>query len=336
MATVTGNDEQNFTRRGPGSRFYEEEKQGLPRMFQDWFQSLIGSGAQQSGTDPRITGQYVPTGNTVTTGGGGRGSGTGAGRVTGGTPEGEIPRGIDLGRGGLLGGGTVDLTALRKNANRAAMYGPAAAVAVSEALQGRTLGAATGLVGGAAAGGVTSLLTQGMRTSKNPLVRAAGYALPAGASYLGTGVGDLSESAKAEGKLPGGVGKGQPTAGKEGSLAEQLGVQMKIDEQRFATDAKYAKAVIDMQNQLAEAAAARDLNTLRLQQPIIEQAKRNELVRNQALLATMGQQAAMLGTVATAGKLALGSQEEAGLNLRTALQANPYQHGVLAAPNITF
>ena len=70
--------------------------------------------------------------------------------------------------------------------------------------------------------------------------------------------------------------------------------------------------------------------------PLIEQAKRNEMVRQQALINTMGQNYAMLGTVATAGKLAERSQMEAGANLRTALTAAPYANAVLQAPNISF
>ena len=44
----------------------------------------------------------------------------------------------------------------------------------------------------------------------------------------------------------------------------------------------------------------------------------------------------ILGTVATAGKLALGAQAEAGANLRTALSQNPYSGSVLSAPSISF
>jgi hypothetical protein len=50
----------------------------------------------------------------------------------------------------------------------------------------------------------------------------------------------------------------------------------------------------------------------------------------------MGQQYAMLGTVATAGALAKGSQSERGAYARQALVANPYSNAVLQAPSISF
>jgi hypothetical protein len=50
----------------------------------------------------------------------------------------------------------------------------------------------------------------------------------------------------------------------------------------------------------------------------------------------MGQQYAMLGTVATAGALAKGSQAERGAYARQALVANPYSNAVLQAPSISF
>jgi hypothetical protein len=45
---------------------------------------------------------------------------------------------------------------------------------------------------------------------------------------------------------------------------------------------------------------------------------------------------AMLGTVATAGKLATGAQAEAGATMRTMLSNNPYAGSVMQAPNISF
>jgi hypothetical protein len=44
----------------------------------------------------------------------------------------------------------------------------------------------------------------------------------------------------------------------------------------------------------------------------------------------------MLGTVATAGKLATGAQEQAGATMRTMLSNNPYAGSVMQAPNISF
>ena len=64
--------------------------------------------------------------------------------------------------------------------------------------------------------------------------------------------------------------------------------------------------------------------------------KNADLIRQQALMNTQGQQYAMLGTLATAGQLATGAQAETGATLRTALQTNPYAGSTLQAPAIRF
>jgi hypothetical protein len=46
--------------------------------------------------------------------------------------------------------------------------------------------------------------------------------------------------------------------------------------------------------------------------PLLQKMENAKLVRAQALMASQGQQYAMLGTLATAGKLATGSQAERG------------------------
>lgn len=224
----------------------------------------------------------------------------------------------------------------RRNLVGGALAIPTAGFAIQEMLEGRPLSAAAGTVGGLATGGTAALLTSGLRGSKNPLAKAAGYLIPMGAAAVGTGAGDVAEKAKTSGKLPFGIGKGELIAGKEAGLSEQIAQAEKINEAIAGMDARTAQLYIQTQQQLGRNAAELDLEILKRQQPIIEQAKRNELVRQQALIASMGQNYAMLGTVATAGKLALGSQAEAGANLRTALTAAPYANSVLQAPNISF
>jgi uncharacterized protein (AIM24 family) len=70
--------------------------------------------------------------------------------------------------------------------------------------------------------------------------------------------------------------------------------------------------------------------------PLIEQQRNNDVVRQQQIMNSMGQNFAMLGSMATTGKLALGAQREAAANLRTFMTAAPYANSVLQAPNITF
>jgi hypothetical protein len=70
--------------------------------------------------------------------------------------------------------------------------------------------------------------------------------------------------------------------------------------------------------------------------PLIQKMKNADLVRQQALMASQGQQYAMLGTLATAGRLATGSQAERGATIRTALTSNPFSSSNLQAPNVSF
>ena len=224
----------------------------------------------------------------------------------------------------------------RRNLVGGALAIPTAGFAVQEMLAGRPLSAAAGTAGGLVTGGTAALLTSGLRGSKNPLAKAAGYLIPMGAAAVGTGAGDVAEKAKAAGKLPFGIGKGEPIAGKEGGLSEQIAQAEKINEAIAGMDARTAQLYIQTQKQLASDITDLDFRNTQRMMPLVEQAKRNELVRQQALIATMGQNYAMLGTIATAGKAALGSQEEQGLNLRTAMTAAPYSGSVLQAPNISF
>lgn len=347
MANVTGGEEQAYSRRGPASRYYQEQRQGL---FGDFLNRIQGMGqgmaqavglGSETNLDPRITGNYAPEGGNVTTGGGGRGSGAGSGRVTGGGGGGG-GGGTALVTGAPGGGGQVPGAQLRnalfdrRNLLGGAVALPAAGFAIQEIIEGRPLSAAAGAAGAYGAGKVTAALTGGLRASPNPIAKAAGYLIPMGAAAAGTGLGDVAEKAKTSGKLPFGIGKGEPIVGKEAGLSEQIAQAEKINEAIAGMDARTAQLYIQTQQQLGRNAAELDLEILKRQQPIIEQAKRNELVRQQALIASMGQNYAMLGTVATAGKLALGSQAEAGANLRTALTAAPYANSVLQAPNISF
>ena len=224
----------------------------------------------------------------------------------------------------------------RRNLLGGALAVPTALFGVQEMMEGRPLSAAAGAAGGIVTGGTAALLTRGLRTSKNPLAQAAGNLITMGAAATGTGFGSMAEKAKTSGDLPFGIGKGEPTTGQETSLSTQLAQAEKVAETLAGMDARTAQLYIQTQKQLARDATDLDFENTKRMMPLVEQAKRNELVRQQALIASMGQNYAMLGTVATAGKAALASQEEQGLNLRTAMQAAPYAGSVLQAPSITF
>jgi hypothetical protein len=57
--------------------------------------------------------------------------------------------------------------------------------------------------------------------------------------------------------------------------------------------------------------------------------KNADLVRQQALLASQGNQLARLSVLGTAGQLAAGGQAQTGETLRTMINANPYANVVL-------
>lgn len=214
----------------------------------------------------------------------------------------------------------------------------------------RQLGAGRiGIAGGLLAGGLTAAeaLQQG-----RPLEAAVG----GGGAALGT-IG---------GTVLGGMVGGPVGAFVGGSLGSMLGGQL-------GTAAEYIKRDItgdpirgkdDLKNQLAQlkkrgeldnllyrntlgtyTSAITDLNQNYMDQqytqaqrmlPLINKMQDQQLVRQQALINTQGQQAAMLGTLATAGALAQGAQRETGALLRTALSTNPYAGSVAQAPQIRF
>lgn len=339
MANVTGGDEQTYSRRGRASRFYQE--QADPGLFQ----RLMGMGQSMAGVfgiggeqapDPRLTGNVIPDDPRVTAGGGGRGSGGGASRVTGsdaggggggrtpvtGTAQPQQPidpsRNLLMDRNELLGGALSN-----RNLGRYATYGPIAATAVQSLMQDKPVEAVAGL---AAGGGTAALARAAGRTIKGPV----GAGLQIAAPFLGLGAAQAA-GGQAQSMYQRATGKGDPT-----QLSTQLGQTEKVFDLLSQMDERTARTYVETQRQLGRDTAELDFEMVQRMRPIVEQAQRNALVRQQALLNTMGQNYAMLGTVATAGKLALGSQAEAGANLRTALQANPYSNAVLSAPSISF
>jgi hypothetical protein len=63
--------------------------------------------------------------------------------------------------------------------------------------------------------------------------------------------------------------------------------------------------------------------------PLVNQMKNADLIRQQSLIASQGQQLSNLSVLNSAGQLALGGQAETGATIRTMLTANPYANAVL-------
>jgi hypothetical protein len=179
-----------------------------------------------------------------------------------------------------------------------------------------------------AAGGGTAAL---MRSAGRTVGGRFGTALQIAAPFVGLGASEVA-GGQLQSMYQRSTGKGDPT-----ELSTQLGQTEKVAELLAKMDERTARTYIDTQNQLGRNAAELDLDILKRQQPIIEQAQRNALVRQQALINTMGQNYAMLGTVATAGKLALGSTSKKLVQTYVQLyRQNPYSNAVLSAPSISF
>ena len=244
----------------------------------------------------------------VTTGGGGGNRGGGSTRVTTGGGGGGGSRG---GGGGKIpvGGGSGGM-----NFSRAGLMGGATNIAgmaypliqgVSNIQEGKTLEGV-----GNIAGGVTALAaTRGM----NPLLRlgAAGLA-SLGGGALGAG-GDRKVAAE--------TGRGSDDYQEE--------------KQRYQMGQTMNTMLAGIQD-INEAQLQNDLTRMRAQEPILNRMLDRQLVRQQAMNASLTNSYAMLGTLATAGKMAQQGQREAGANFRTALQSNPYAGSVVQAPSISF
>lgn len=202
---------------------------------------------------------------------------------------------------------------------------PGVTTGLSELAAGRPVGA-----GGALAGaGLGGLLGAGAArfiptTGRFGLVgKAAQVALPFLGAQLGAGQG----AAAAE------YGRQQltgiPTKGKEEEVASQLALQQKLSDlglDRFRTATGIETGAVKDLSKFYSDQAYLDLQR---NLPLVNQMKNADLVRQQALLASQGNQLARLSILGTAGQLATGAQGESGATLRTMLTSNPYANAVL-------
>ena len=188
--------------------------------------------------------------------------------------------------------------------------------AAAEELQaGRPVGAAGAALGGIGAGaltyGGTKLLGKGV------LGTGLGLGLMGLGALLPQGAAQAAEYTRQK-------VTGIPTAGKEGTPEATLDFLKKtygIDLERTKELGEYERgALVNL---------TRDLNALQVEQikamaPEIAKFRNDELVRNQALMASRGNQLARLSLLQTGGALAKGGQAETGATVRTMIQSNPY------------
>lgn len=240
-------------------------------------------------------------------GGGGKkgGGGKGGGKKppSGGTPT----PGPDM--GGNRGGGGINFS--RGNMFRGAANLGGAGMAIQGIMEGE---AGKGLLGG----GGLALGAQASRFGGNPMTKLA---LGVGGAVLGTvtgqGVGSMVDRKLAE-------ATGQDPSGKYNPEA-----------QRYQT-AQNMSTFMQGMNELQRTQLQNDILRMQAMEPVVNRMQDRMLVRQQAMNASLTNSYAMLGTLATAGKMAQQSQMEAGANFRTALTANPYANSAVAAPSISF
>ncbi len=217
---------------------------------------------------------------------------------------GLFPRGALLG-GALMGGIVPGAQAIQRG----------------DAVEGvATIGATAGLAAG------VNKLAQGI---KNPYAKvgamAVGGLLSGG---IAQGAGQIAED------VVGGItGKGT-SEGADRKRSEK-NTRQQAENIRILSGAAM-EAPLQAQIQLGEAYMNQRILETQKMMPMINQMKNAELVRQQAINASNTQNYMQMGVVANAGKLALGAQEQAGANLRTAMTANPYANSTMQAPSISY
>ena len=244
-------------------------------------------------------------------GGGNKGGGKGGG---GKKPPAGGGRNILMDRNMLMGGAT------------ALGGGIGAAPGLMEMQQGNVLGGGVQ----AAVGGTTGAIGSRMMAAPGGIGKKLGGLALMGAGYLAGGfLGDRVQVAKAE--ATGATSTEEEAAQKAGRTSRRkdaevdLAINQGILNQNLAAIKDLSRFNADLEREY-----------MMKNMPMIETMKRNELVRNQAMAATLTSNYAMLGAQATAGKLAVGAQQQMGANLRTALTNNPYAGNTMQAPSISF
>ncbi len=217
---------------------------------------------------------------------------------------GLFPRGALLG-GALMGGIVPGAQAIQRG----------------DAVEGvATIGATAGIAAG---------VGKAAQRINNPYAKIGAMAVGGPLSGgIGQGVGQLAED------VVGGItGKGSSEgAGRKRNVKDARNQAEVMEILGGAAMQPYVQANIE----LSEAAMNQRILEAQRMLPTINRMKNADLVRQQAINASNTQNYMAMGTVATAGKLALGAQEQAGANLRTAMTANPYANSTMQAPSISY
>jgi hypothetical protein len=260
------------------------------------------------------------------TGGGGTPPPTGPGQSSAGGGGGNRG-GVNVNPGALVDrntllGGAFSNENIGRNVGRFGYLAPAAAAAQSY-MQGKPVEA---LAGGAAGLGTTALVRSAGRSVGGPIGTVLQFAAP----LVGLGAQQLAGGA-AQKAYQRETGSGDPN-----QLSTQLGRLEKLQQLGLEGNIATLNAVNAGTKDMLTHAMETEKTYMQSMFPLLEQQRNNDVVRQQQIMNSMGQNFAMLGGAAVTGKLALGAQANAGANLRTMMTAAPYANAVLQAPNISF
>lgn len=198
---------------------------------------------------------------------------------------------------------------------------PGVMAAAEEFRQGRPAGGTAALGGAVVGGGLTALGTK--------LLGRGG--IPDTVAGLGLmGLGAILPGAAAAGTeaLRQDI-TGKPTTGKENEFQTQVAMQRQLSDlglSQFRTQTGIETSAVKDLSKFYSDQAYLDLQR---NLPLINQMKNADLVRQQALIASQGNQLARLNVLESAGQLALGGQAQTGETVRTMLTSNPYANAVL-------
>lgn len=200
---------------------------------------------------------------------------------------------------------------------------PAVGESLAELQAGRPLGA------------VAALAPAGLSAAGSALIGKGPYGTAAGIALMGLGA-ILPGAAASGAESVRQKATGEPTKGKEGEFSTQMAINKQLAElgttQYRDNMGVYTSALRD----LGKAQSDQEYLNLQRNIPLINKLKNADLVRQQALMNTQNQGYMQQGVLATAGSLALQSNQNVAQLTNTALQTNPYAGSIMQAPQIRF
>lgn len=215
-------------------------------------------------------------------------------------------------------------------------YAPGAAYGVTQMLQpGNFLPGLASTVGGLASTAVAAPIVKGLTATMPGIGGKALRVLgPALAGLAGAYGAEQATSLVTKGAAPGvtepprkvdtplGPLYLNEAAAQEGFIDRQRQRELDAYNSMLSMDLSKAKDLAKFQSDL-------DFQNQQRNLPLANQWMNSQLVRQQALLASQGNQIARQSLLNTAGALATGGQAEAGATLRSMISSNPYANAVL-------